>query len=364
MTQTLETPALFDTSDLATTLAGWHGWATVVRHDPPTGTWILIALHDNTLGPAAGGTRMKTYPSLGAALTDAQRLAAGMTAKWAAIDIPFGGGKAVLAVPRPLEGEERRGLLRRYGRLVRSLSGAFNTGPDLGTTLDDMKVIAEEAGTAVRGIDPQTGELTDPGPYTARGVFASVHAAVAQVFGNRDLAGRSVLVEGVGSVGGPLAAQLAGAGARVLVADVSPEAAQRVAAAVGGEVVATEDVPGTACDVYAPCAVGATLHAGSIARLACRAIAGSANNQLAEPEDAERLHRRGILYAPDFIANGGGALAFGLMGQGASEAAIHARLDGIEGTLREIFTEAAQENESPLAAAHRKVERVLARGRA
>lgn len=351
-----------DSADLASVLAGWKGRGTVIRHDEPTDTWIFVALHDDTLGPPTGGTRMKTYASLGAALRDAQRLAAGMTAKWAAIDLPFGGGKAVLAIPHPLTGEERRGLLLRYGRLVRALGGGFNTGPDLGTSAADMKVIAEEAGPAVRGIDPRTGELTNPGPYTAKGVFAAIRAAAAQAFGSPELAGRSVLVEGVGAVGEPLAAHLVAAGVRLLLADLDSAAAHRLADSLGGEVVPTEEVGKTRCDVYAPCAVGATLHDGSIEKLACRIVAGSANNQLGEPADAERLHRRGILYAPDFVANAGGALGFALLGEGAEPETIDARLAGLESTLREIFEEAAERDESPLAAANRRVERVLARG--
>ncbi len=350
--------------DLTASLARWDGIGIVVRHDPATGAWIFIALHDDTLGPPTGGTRMKVYSSPGQALEDAKRLAAGMTAKFAAIEFPFGGAKAVLAVPRPLVGAERRGLLARYGRLIAALHGGFGTGPDLGTTAEDMQEIAAAAGPYVHGFDPATGRLTNAGPYTARGVFAAILAALRHRFGSDELAGRRILIEGVGAVGVPLARQLAAGGAELLLADLDRAAADRLAGETGGRVIATEAVSGTACDVYAPCAVGATLSARTIPLLACAIVAGSANNQLEEEADALRLHARGILYAPDYVANAGGAIGFGMLGRGASETEIEARLAGVGDSLTEIFAEAAERQETPLLAAARRVERVLAQARA
>ena len=343
-------------------IAGWDGLGVVVRHDRPTGSWVFIALHDGTLGPLAGGTRLRTYPSPAAGLADAQRLAAGMTAKWAAIDAPFGGGKAVLAAPGPLAGEERRGLLRRYGRLVDALGGAFSTGPDLGTTMDDMREI-HRVTPYVHGFDPRTGAATDAGPFTARGVLAAIRAAVRQAAGSDDLAGRTVLVEGLGSVGAPLARHLAAAGARLLVSDLEPDRAAALAAELGARVVPLAEVPRTPCDVYAPCAVGGVLNRRTIPQLACRVVAGSANNQLEEERDARLLQERGILYAPDYVANAGGAIAFSLLGRGAAPEEIDSRLLGIGTTLAEVFREAEARGETPLAAAARKVEAVLARAR-
>jgi leucine dehydrogenase len=349
-------------TDLEGRLAAWDGLAVVVRHDRPTGSWIVIALHDASLGPPTGGTRMRTYPALAAAVADAQRLAAGMTAKWAAIDFPYGGGKAVLAVPGPLAPADRRGLLRRYGALVEALRGGFATGPDLGTTAADMREIRAVT-RHVHGVDAATGTARDPGPYTARGVFAAVGAALRQTTGSEDLAGRTVLVEGVGSVGAPLARQLAAAGAGLLLSDLDAGRAAPLAVELGATVVAGEEVPRTACDVYAPCAVGGVLNRRTIPQLACRIVAGSANNQLEEPADAERLLERGILYAPDYVANAGGAMAFALLASGAGEAEIVARVQGIGTTLGEIFRVAQSRGESPLAAAARRVEAVLARAR-
>ncbi|HEX4953801.1 MAG TPA: Glu/Leu/Phe/Val dehydrogenase dimerization domain-containing protein [Thermoanaerobaculia bacterium] len=349
-------------STLAAQIAAWDGLATLARFDHETGTWIFIALHDDTLGVPTGGTRMKVYPSPEAGLADAHRLAAGMTAKWAAIDFPVGGGKAVLAVPRPLEGEERRGLLRRYGRLVQALRGGFSTGQDLGISLADMDVVGEES-SHVHGIGPSVRDVPS-GVYTARGVYAAVRASLAQVFGSAELAGRRVLVEGVGAVGVPLARSLVREGAKVLLSDLDADRAARLAAELGAGVVAPEAVPTTAADVYAPCAVGAVLNARTIPRLACRVVAGAANNQLAEEEDAQRLHDRGILYAPDFIANAGGAVGLFSVEAGASAEEVDRRLLAIGDTLGEIFREATERRESPLAGAQRRVAAVLARRRA
>jgi leucine dehydrogenase len=336
----------------------WDGLATVVRYDALTGAWIFIALHDDTLGRPMGGTRMRVYPTPADGLLDAQRLAEGMTHKWAGAGIELGGGKAVLAVPRPLEGAERTGLLRRYGRLVESLHGTFSTGQDLGTTPEDMAVIAGET----RYVHGREGSaVTDPGPYTARGVQAAVRAVVRRVFGGDELAGRTVLVQGVGDVGGPLARGLAAAGARVLVSDADPERARAFADELGGETVAPEAVYDTPCDVFAPCAIGAVLNRETIPRLACRAVCGSANNQLERPEDADLLHQRGILYAPDYIANSGGAIAFALMARKAPEEEIERRIEGIGAVLDQDFAEAAREGRSPLSIARRRVERMLGR---
>jgi leucine dehydrogenase len=347
-----------------TLIAGWDGDGVVIRHDQPTGTWIFVALHDLSRRMASGGTRMRTYETPADGLRDAMRLAHGMTCKWAGVDLDFGGGKAVLAVPRPLVGEERVGLLHRYARLVESLRGAFGTGQDLGTTPADMVTMAEET-RYVHGVDRLTGQTDDPGPYTAEGVFAGIRSAVRQVYGSPELAGKRVLVQGVGGVGGPLVQLLAGVGAEVLVCDLDAARAEQVAAAVGGRAVAAEDLFGTPCEVFAPCATGAILDRETIPRLACRIVAGSANNQLAEVADAQRLHERGILYAPDYLINAGGAIALSLPTLGVVERAPRlARVREIGDTLAGVFAEAAERGESPLAAAERRVERVLARRRA
>lgn len=335
-------------------ISTWKGEAVVCRYDHETAAWVFIALHDTRHGPATGGTRMKAYPRPTDALIDAQRLAEGMTHKWRGIGVARGGGKAVLDIPADLSPQDRDGLLRRYARLVESLSGAFQTGCDLGTTPDDMLRISKET-RYVHGVI-SGGRSVDPGPYTARGVRIGIQAAVEAVFGAPELAQRSVLVEGLGSVGEPLARELAGLGARLLLTDLDGEILKRLASELEGGIVAPSAALTTACDVYAPCAVGGRLTAESVPQLACRIVAGSANNQLGMPEDAERLHQRGILYAPDYIINGGGALIFATMDRDSAEPPTMEPLEAIGTRLREIFRAAAEAGESPAATTRRMIE--------
>jgi leucine dehydrogenase len=343
-------------------IAQWHGEFVVTRFDHETGTWIFIAIHDSTLGPTLGGVRMKTYPTPVDALRDAMRLAEGMTYKWAGLGINRGGAKSVLDIPHPMVGEERRALLGRFGRLVASLRGAYTGGPDLGTTPEDLGVIEEQTEYA-HGWDRKNNRPLDPGPYTALGVFGGMRAALRHAFGGDDFHGRTVLVQGVGDVGLPLARMLREAGATIAVTDVNQERATQLGSELGAKVVPPEQAYTFKCDVYAPCAVGATVNAKTIPALACRVVAGSANNQLGEPADGERLHARGILYAPDYIVNAGGAAALPPLSAGTAEADVVQRVKAIEGTIDEIFAEAKAQGISPAAAAQRRVDRVLAEGR-
>ena len=344
-------------------IEAWDGEAVATRFDRETGAWFFVALHDSTLGTPNGGTRMRVYDGPGAGLEDAMRLAEGMTRKWAVLGLPFGGGKAVLAVPRTPIGKQREGLLLRYGRFLETLGGSFQTGVDLGTMPEDMLVIGRVT-RYVHGVDFDTGGTKDPGPFTARGVLRGIEAALEAVFGDPSAEARAILIQGVGDVGRPLAELLAERGARLLVSDIDAERAASVAREVGGEVVPPGEIAERACDVYAPCAVGGVLNRETIPRLACRIVAGSANAQLGEPEDADRLQARGILYAPDYVVNGGGAAAFGLLSLGErDDERILEHVDGIGGTLRSIFRTAASNGETPVAAADRRVEETLARGR-
>ena len=345
---------------IADRIRAWDGQGVVVRYDRETDSWIFISMHDDTMGPFTGGTRMKSYPSLGEALEDGQRLAAGMTAKWAVLGMPYGGGKAVLAVPAPLEGAAREGLLRRYGRLIASLGGRFRTGEDMGTTPDDMCVLAEET-EFVHGFDRETGEKLDPSPYTALGVWSGILAGCAEVFGSDDMSGRTVLIEGLGNVGWRLGELLRESGAGLIVADIDGDRCRRAVEELGATPVEPAQVPSTRCDVYAPSAIGATVNKETIPVLGCRLIAGSANNQLAEPEDAARLVERGIVYVPDYVINGGGAMSFGLMSGGEKDPEVlRHHVESIGDTVSELLIEAAERGESPVVAADRRVERVLA----
>lgn len=345
-------------------IRSWDGEAVVTRWDAPSDAWIFVAIHDRTLGMALGGCRFKMYASADDALSDALRLARGMTYKWAAVELPFGGGKTVIAPTRPLDDAEREALLLRFGALLDSLGGMYGTGVDLGTSPADMNIIGRRA-RWVFGRTQDHGGAGDPGPWTAEGVRVGIEAAAAHVFGSPSLGGRTVLVQGVGGVGGVLARLLAEAGARVLVADALPTRAAGIAEAIGGDVVRPENVYQTECDIFAPCAIGGILNERSIPGLACRIVAGSANNQLERDEDAERLHDRGILYVPDFVINAGGAIAHAsLEVMDLDEAETTSRVRWIGAGVAEILDRAAEAGESPLHEATRRAERVLADGRA
>ena len=339
--------------DFEALLAAWDGEHAVVRHDDESGAWIFVCVHSTALGPAGGGTRMRVYPAPADGLADAMRLSGAMTWKMAAAGMPRGGGKAVLGVPELPTGEPRKQLLRRYGQLVASLGGSYRTAGDMNISPEDLDVVAETC----PWVYGTTGRGGNSGRGTARGALHAIRATAEHVFGSPDLADRSVLVQGAGAVGGILARELAEAGARVLVSDVD----EARAAATGCETVAPERVLETEVDVYAPCAVGGTLNADSVSRLACRAVAGCANNQLAEPKDADRLRERGIVYAPDYVVNAGGIIQLiGLEDESWDEAQLEERLAGIGDTLRALFAEAEAEGVTPAGAADRLVRRRLA----
>lgn len=338
----------------------WPGEEVVVRYDREADAWMFIALHSTRGRRSVGGARLKTYPSPEEGLKDALRLAEGMTSKWAAIEVDYGGGKAVIALARPVAGPARTALMRRFGRFIDSLNGRYGTGPDIGTTPDDLALLAGIT-RYVHCYDWAKGAPYDPGIYTALGVLSGLRAGWRHLTGRDDLEGVRVLVQGLGDTGAPLARSLAGAGAVLLLNDLDQDRALALARELGAEVVSMEEVYDTPCDVYAPCSVGATVNEATIPRLRCRLIAGSANNQLARPEDAERLHARGILYAPDYVINGGGAVSLALVDEGVDFPAVEAAVRRIDGRLTDIFREADAGNESPVHAARRRVDAWLAR---
>jgi len=338
-------------------LANWDGEHAVVRHDTESGAWMFVCVHSTVLGPAAGGTRLRVYPTPADGLADAMRLSGAMTWKMAGAGMPHGGGKAVLAVPELPGGEQRKRLLRRYGRVVASLGGTYCTAGDMNISPQDLDVVAETC----PWVYGTTGRGGNSGRGTARGALHAIRATVEHAFGSPDLAGRSVLVQGAGSVGAVLAHELADAGARVLVSDVD----ESRAAGTGCETVSPERVLETEVDLYSPCAVGGMLDGESISRLACRAITGCANNQLADPEAAQRLQERGILYAPDYIVSAGGIIQLiGLEDEGWDEAQLEERLSRIGDTLRTLYAEADAAGITPEEAADRLVRRRLDEARA
>lgn len=332
-------------------LASWDGEAAVIRHDAESSAWIFVCLHSIRLGPAGGGTRMSVYRSPGLALADAMRLASAMTRKLAIAGLPFGGGKAVIAVPSLPLGAERRALLLRYGELVESLGGTYRTSSDMNTNAADMDVIGERT-RYVFGRSTAAGGSGDPALPTAVGVVHGIRASLAHAFGSESLEGRSVVVQGAGGVGAALAAHLTAAGAVVAVADVDGARAREIAARVGAAAIPAEEAMTSTCDVFAPCAVGGILSRDTVRRLRCRVVAGSANNQLADEEAADGMRSRGILYAPDYVINGGGSLALvGLEQLAWSEAELDVALEGIAATLREVFHRAGTSGTSTAAAA-------------
>jgi leucine dehydrogenase len=332
-------------------LRGWDGELVAMRFDRPTGSWMFVGLHSTALGPGFGGTRVKVYESPEDALRDVMRLSSAMTFKNAMADIPFGGGKSVLAVPSVPTGRARRELLLRYADLIASLGGSYVTACDMNTTSPDMDVVSERC-PYVMGTTEEHGGSGTSAPDTAIGVFHGIRASLAHAFGSDDPSGRTIAVEGVGAVGGPLTDLLAEAGAKVVVADIDSDRAGAVAARVGADVVDPSAVFETPCDVFSPCATGAVMNAATIPRLRCRVVAGAANNQLATPEDADGLASAGILYAPDYVINAGGVLHLaGYERLGWTSEQMTARLAGIGDTLRQVFETAERDGVTPAAAA-------------
>lgn len=349
--------------DFENLIRNWDGETVVTHYDRPTGAWIFIAIHSTRNGPACGGTRMKSYPSIESALQDVLKLAAGMTLKFAAADFEFGGGKAVIALPPKFDSSARPGLLRRYGALVKQLGGLYYTGPDVGTNSADMDVISETGTPYVFARTPQAGGAGDSGPITALGVFHAIKTTCDALDDNASVAGRKILVQGVGSVGKPLMGYLLDEGAQVLFNDVDPSAIAYCRTNLGLQFVPSDQVYSTACDIFAPCALGGILNDQNIPLLRCRAIAGAANNQLASPDDAERLRGRNILYAPDFVINLGGAI--GITGIEAlhwtQKKAERRVIDAVTRTLREVFELANNANISTDTAARQIVQARLDR---
>lgn len=322
----------------------------VYGHDPVAGLRTIIAVYSTARGPALGGARIWPFPTEEDALADVLRLAKAMAYKAAAADLPLGGGKAVI-VADPAR-DKTPELLRAYGRVVDGLGGAYVTTADVGSTVADLDVIAETT-RFVTGTSRGSG---DPSPMTAHGVRHGMRAVAEVAFGEPSLAGRHVVVCGVGKVGSALARALAAEGAHVTVADIRRETADTLAAEIGAEVADPADALSLPCDILAPCALGPVVTDASIRALRCRAIAGAANNQLERPEHASALADAGILYAPDYVINAGGLINVEDELHGYDPERARKRAEGIADTLREVFRTAAAEDVTPAAAAGRLAE--------
>ena len=315
----------------------------VFCQDRDSGLRAIIAVHDTTLGPAFGGTRFYPYPDEAAALTDVLRLSRGMTYKTAAVGLPCGGGKAVI-IGDPTTVKTDR-LLETYGRFIQSLGGRYVTAGDVGTSSDDLDVIGRST-DYVLGRNASAGGYGDSGPMTALGAFSAIRAGAHHLWGTDELTGRSIGVEGAGKVGYNLVKLLVPTGARITVADVAPESRARISREFP-QVTVVERV----IDLYAPCALGATLSIESIPSLQASLVCGAANNQLATPAAGQLLADRGITWVPDYVASAGGVTL------GSSEYRklpiedVPEQVRRIFDAVAEILTLAAQQNILPGAAA-------------
>lgn len=342
---------VFDrTDDLA---AAGHEQVVFCR-DRTSGLRAIIAIHDTRLGPALGGTRMYPYATEAEALRDVLRLSHGMTHKAAAAGLDLGGGKAVIiGDPATLKTPE---LLRSYGEFVDSLSGRYYTAADVGTTAEDLDIVA----TATRYVTGSNGGSGDSGTSTAYGVFCAARASAAHVFGETGLAGRTVGVEGVGKVGFHLVGMLLDAGARVIAADPSPAALQRLQAAYQ-QVRVADSVLDAEVDIYAPCALGATLTPESVRRLQARLVCGAANNQLLDASVGDLLLDRDITWVPDYVANAGGLIQVGGEIWNRTEDEVRHGVARIADTVTTILTRATETGAAPAAVAAQVVEQRLNR---
>jgi leucine dehydrogenase len=335
----------------------------VVRKGRRSGVYTIVAVHSTRLGPSLGGCRMWRYASSADAARDALRLSRAMTFKAAAAGLTLGGGKSVISLPPgpPPRGKQRRAILEDFADTVEILEGAYYTAEDVGTSSRDMSVIADRT-RYVTGLPRGRGGSGDPSPYTAIGVEAAMRASCERVFGSPSLKGKTVAVIGAGRVGERLARFVTRAGAKVLLADIDESRRALTKELKGSKWTDPTTALLSDVDIVAPCALGGMVNGHSVQRLRCSIVCGSANNQLAHDGLAEDLAARGILYAPDFIANAGGLInvATELDPEGWDAARTKRRALGIEETMHHIYDEADHSKTTPLAAAYSLARRRLA----
>jgi leucine dehydrogenase len=335
------------TIDLFQAMAKYAHEQLLLCHEPSCGYYGIIAIHDTTLGPALGGTRFWQYASTEEAVTDALRLARGMSYKSAVAGLNLGGGKAVIVGDNRTR--NREALFRAHGKFVESLKGRYITAEDVGTSPADMEYVRMET-NSVAGLHGRSG---DPSPVTAYGVYVGMKATAKVRWGKDGLAGKKVLVQGCGHVAFSLCEYLAREGARLVVTDIDPEKVKQVVQATGAEAVASDAIYDIPADIYSPNALGATINDETLKRLKVEVIAGGANNQLAEERHGEALEKQGLIYAPDYVINAGGVInVYGeLMGWDLERAKRKAA--EIYETLLRIFATAASEKIPSFRAADR-----------
>ena len=343
--------SVFDAADFD------HHETVAFFNDKATGLRAIIAIHSAALGPACGGTRMYPYANGDEALTDVLRLSRGMSYKSAIAGLPLGGGKAVILGDPAKDKTEAR--LLAYADAVEALGGRYITAMDVGITPKDLSIIARRT-KHVAGYDQPGKTGGDSGPLTALGVFVGLKAAVKHKLGTDTTKGLTVAIQGLGKVGTGLAQRLHEEGAKLLVSDVNPEAVLRAKDAFGARVVSAAEIATGECDVFSPNALGAVLNTTTIPNIRAKVIAGGANNQLAHDEDGAALKQRGILYAPDYVINGGGIIRVAGQIFGWSDADIERRVLAIADTLAQIYRRSDAENVPTNAIADRIAEERMA----
>jgi leucine dehydrogenase len=339
------------------------GYERVVRcRDRASGLHALIAIHDTTLGPALGGMRMLPYPSEDEALFDVLRLSRGMTYKSAVAETGLGGGKSVV-IGDP-KSAKSPALFHAMGVFIEKLGGRYITAEDMNIGIPDLEIVRLET-RWVTGLRKEEGSSGNPSPYTAQGCLVGMRAVLEELYGSADFRGKCVLIQGVGAVGGRLAEMLAEQGAKVVICDINEARVEELRRQNGFEVVPDDRHLEVACDIYSPCARGATLNDETLPQLRCKAIAGCANNQLLEPRHARELMARGILYAPDYVINAGGIINVSaeLVPGGYDENASLRKIGRIYDNLKRVFEISRLEAIPTNEAAARLAEQRLAAGR-
>lgn len=310
--------------------------------DPSCNLKAIVAIHNTTLGPALGGTRMWNYKSIDEAVEDALRLSRGMTYKNSISGLNLGGGKAVI-MGDPAK-DKSEALFRSYGRFVESLNGRYITAEDVNTTVDDMEFIFAETNN-VTGVAEINGGSGNPSPWTARGVFRGMEASCLKVFGDKSLKGKVVALQGAGSVGCHLGKHLYDSGAKIYFTDINEKNIARFKEIVpNAEFVSANDIYDMQADIYAPCALGATINDQTIERIKTKIVCGAANNQLLEPRHGDILKERGILYAPDYLVNAGGVMNVSIEFEGWSAEKATKMVDKIFDTTLKIYKLADEQN--------------------
>ena len=332
------------------TVAGMGHEQVVLCHDPSAKYRGIIAIHSTVLGPALGGTRFWSYATDDEAIVDALRLARGMTYKNAVAGLNLGGGKSVIIGDNKTS--DRELIFRAHGRFVESLGGRYITAEDVGTSTADMDYVHMET----KNVTGLAGRSGDPSPVTAHGVFRAIQASATERWGKDDVANRTIAVQGCGHVGYFLAKELHESGAKLVVTDIDPERVRRAVSEFSAQAVAPEEIYAVQADIFAPCALGAVINDKTIPQLKVEIVAGAANNQLLEERHGDELERKGILYAPDYVANAGGVINVYSELAGWTSARAFRKADEIYDTVLKVFSIAKQDRMPTYQAADRLAE--------